>query len=504
LYLTDAEGLREFALGIIIGGVCLIPFTLYEIRMSPRFLQTIYGLGYWEGTRYGGYRPRVFFFTGIEFGLWMSCVTLLTWWHWQTGQLKRLLGFPGGVIFAALLITTLGCRATSALVLNLLGFGALWFSWRTRTKWAMWGLLLLSPAYYAIRITDVWSGAQAVELSRVLLNEDRAGSLEYRLEMEDLYIAKVQQRLIFGWGTWGRNEVYDSRLNYRRITVVDGRWIGALSNQGLLGLIAMTTALLLPTALLIKRFPVQQWDHPSLVSATGCALILNIFVLDGLINGMLNLLYIIAAGGLINVVAARGRPGIKVAAVPKPGMMAHQNAGRALKDQGRFAEAKTAWLRALDVSTNESAARPDLAALDQPWCDCANDLAWLLVTSPELAVRDPLLALSLASKATEAHPECGTYWNTLGAVQYRTGDYTAAITTLDHVMTLGAAGTAFDHFFLAMAHAQLGNRERAQHYFEEAMLWMELHAPRHTELLRLRQEAAALLPTIAASVDTTR
>ena len=35
LYLTDAEGLREFALGIIIGGVCLIPLCLFEIKMSP-------------------------------------------------------------------------------------------------------------------------------------------------------------------------------------------------------------------------------------------------------------------------------------------------------------------------------------------------------------------------------------------------------------------------------------------------------------------------------------
>ena len=174
LYLTDAEGLREFAMGMIVGGVCLIPFTLFEIRMSPRLLPIVYGVGYWEGTRYSGYRPRVFFFTGIEFGLWMSCVTLVAWWHWQTGQLKRLLGFRGGVIFAALLLTTIACRATSALLLNITGLRALWYSWRTKTKWAMWGLLLIAPAYYVVRITNIWSGAQAVELAQLLLNDDRA------------------------------------------------------------------------------------------------------------------------------------------------------------------------------------------------------------------------------------------------------------------------------------------------------------------------------------------
>ena len=79
-------------------------------------------------------------------------------------------------------------------------------------------------------------------------------------------------------------------------------------------------------------------------------------------------------------------------------------------------------------------------------------------------------------KATEAHPECDTYWNTLGAVQYRAGHVESAITTLEHAIALAQGATAFDHFFLAMAHAQLGNGERAQHCFLEATLWMEQHA----------------------------
>jgi len=211
LYLTDPGALREFALGIIIGGVCLIPFTLFEIRMSPRLLPIVYGLGGWEGMRYGGFRPRVFFGTAIEFGLWMNCVTLLAWWHWKTGQLKRLLRFPGGVIFTALLVTTIACRATSAMLLNMLGLGALWICWRTKTRWVMWGLLLVGPIYYAVRINDAWSGRLAVEVIRVLINQERAHSLEFRLENEDLFIAKVWQRPILGWGGWGRNDVYDCR-----------------------------------------------------------------------------------------------------------------------------------------------------------------------------------------------------------------------------------------------------------------------------------------------------
>jgi hypothetical protein len=105
LYLTDLDALRDLALGIIIGGVCLIPLCLFEIRMSPRLLTIVYGVGGLEGTRYGGYRPRVFFQSGLELGLWMNAVTLVAIWLWRTGQLKRLGGFSGGAIAAMLLIT---------------------------------------------------------------------------------------------------------------------------------------------------------------------------------------------------------------------------------------------------------------------------------------------------------------------------------------------------------------------------------------------------------------
>jgi tetratricopeptide (TPR) repeat protein len=503
LYLTDAEGLREFALGIITGGVCLIPFTLFEIRMSPLLLPMVYGLGGWEGIRYGGYRPRVFFTTAIEFGLLMNCVTLIAWWTWKTGQLKRLLGLPGGVIFAALLVTTIACRATGSMLLSMSGLSALWICWRTKTKWVMWGLLLVGPVYYAVRVTDAWSGRSAVELCRVLINEERAHSLEYRLGNEDLFIAKVWQRPILGWGGWGRNDVYDGD---RQITAVDGRWIIALGNYGLFGLFGMTTALLLPAALFFGRFPVQQWDHPSLVPATAIALVLNIFVLDGLFNGMNNILYIIAAGGLANVISVRTRPSVKISALSADARVVAQylDIGRTLKDQGRFAEAKTAWLHALDLLTKRPAAQPVLPVLDQPWCDCANDLAWLLATAPDPAVRDPILALSLASKATDAHPKCGTYWNTLGAAQYRAGDFEAVIATLGQATVLNEGGTAFDHFFLAMAHAHLSNQEQAQRWFGEAMLWMEQHAADHMELVRLREEARSTLPTISETSVTAR
>ncbi len=209
LYLTDFNGLRDLAFGMVIGGVCLVPLCLFEIRMSPLLLPMVYGLRNFEGTRYGGYRPHIFFHTGLELGLWMNAVTLVAIWLWRTGQFKQLWGLPAGMLTAMLLITTILCRSTGATVLLLAGLVSLWICRRTKTKWVMWALLSVAPIYYGLRITDMWSGSNAVELARLLFGDDRAGSLEYRFQNEDLFIAKTLQRPIFGWGGWGRNFIYD-------------------------------------------------------------------------------------------------------------------------------------------------------------------------------------------------------------------------------------------------------------------------------------------------------
>ena len=96
----------------------------------------------------------------------------------------------------------------------------------------------------------------------------------------------------------------------------------------------------------------------------------------------------------------------------------------------------------------------------QQWCNCANDLAWLLVNAADPVVNDPTCALSLAIKTTEAYAECGTYWNTLGVAYYRTGDFKAASAALDRSITLSEGAPAFDYIFLTMTHAQLGHHNK--------------------------------------------
>ena len=54
-------------------------------------------------------------------------------------------------------------------------------------------------------------------------------------------------------------------------------------------------------------------------------------------------------------------------------------------------------------------------------------------------------------------------------------------------------GDAAQWFCLAMAHWQLGKKEEARNWYDEAVLWMDKNAKKNEELHRFRSEAAELL-----------
>ena len=97
-------------------------------------------------------------------------------------------------------------------------------------------------------------------------------------------------------------------------------------------------------------------------------------------------------------------------------------------------------------------------------------------------------------RAIERSPKVGAYWNTLGVVRYRAGDWKAAIEALTKSMDLlPGQQESFNTFFLAMAHWQLGDKSQARSWYDKAVSWMEKNQPKNAELIRFRDEAAALL-----------
>jgi tetratricopeptide (TPR) repeat protein len=152
--------------------------------------------------------------------------------------------------------------------------------------------------------------------------------------------------------------------------------------------------------------------------------------------------------------------------------------GNVLAGAGDGQGARAAWRKALQRTPDGASAR--------------NNLAWLAATCSDPEIRDPRRAVELARKAVEQAPDDGTYWNTLGVSYYRAGDPKAAVTALEKSMHLRKGGDAFDWFFLAMAHWQLGDQAEARTWYDKAVGWMKGQTA-NEELTRFRTEAAALL-----------
>jgi tetratricopeptide (TPR) repeat protein len=508
VYFGSLQGMQLFATTMVIVGLACVPFCLFEMRMSPMLLSTFYGGRVEFNMRLGGYRPKLFFSTGLELGMWMTAVSLAGWWLWRCGTITKIRETSfGRVLLPILLLTTIFCRSTGALTLLLFGIILLWLSVRLRTRLLLASLIFAAPLYVGVRTTKLWSGQQAVDWSVTLAGPERAQSLEYRFQCEDMLMAKALQQPYLGWGGWGRSSVEWVGTNGKHVPT-DGLWIIIFGTNGFYGLILLYLAMILPLARFVWRFPARFWGLPQMAAASLAAVLLSLYMIDCLLNAFVNIIYVTLAGALNGIELAqlytsttrtRGathrQPASRQDAALMEGLGAIDQSyskGRTLKAEGRFEEARFAWLETLDLLDTLTKADSNQPDLRRRWCDCANDLAWLEIHYLELPQSDLPSVIALARQTVELCPDSPAYWNTLGTACLRAGDNESAVTALGHATDL-SGGTPFDDVFLAMAHARSGNRQQAEHYLAQAVTSMERGYSGHPELVRFCDEARAIL-----------
>ena len=122
-----------------------------------------------------------------------------------------------------------------------------------------------------------------------------------------------------------------------------------------------------------------------------------------------------------------------------------------------------------------------------------NNVAWAFATSADIRLWNPELAVEIATKAVELRPQDANFHNTLGVAHYRAANWQDAIDWLNKSTAGRNGGDSNDWFVLAMAHERLAHKDEARKWFDQAVEWMEKHAPQNEELLRFRREAEDLL-----------
>src|SRR5262249_39570045 len=120
-------------------------------------------------------------------------------------------------------------------------------------------------------------------------------------------------------------------------------------------------------------------------------------------------------------------------------------------------------------------------------------LAWFMVLEPRPPAGNFDLTLQMVQKAVEKDPNNGDFWNTLGLVHYRRGEWQPAIAALDKARTLHSNCETYDFFFLAMAHWQSGHKDQALECHQKALAALPKNGAMNEELQHFQQEAAKLL-----------
>ena len=331
LYLGSLDGLRQLAIGIFAGGLAYIPFTLFEGVKGPNLHNIVYGVNavddWSQARRLGGWRPVVFMQHGLMVGVWMMTAALIAIWLWQSGTIKKFQGRNIKTLAIVLTIAFFLCRSTGAYSLFgialIVLFCAKWF----RTSLPLLFIIGYVVFYLYISASGQFSSKDVIDFITQLFGEERAASLKFRFDMEEILGEKARQRFLFGWGDSGGNRVYNQYG--KDISITDSLWIIAFGIYGTVGLASLFSSLLLPVVAFCFKYPARTWSNPKVAPAAALGVALTMYVFDCVLNAMTNPIFAVVAGGISGLVlkAPESLKTKKSNSIPKKQSLVHQKSG---------------------------------------------------------------------------------------------------------------------------------------------------------------------------------
>lgn len=281
-FLGDPAGLRVLSRILVVAGIAYSVPMLIEVRLSPQMNVWVYGFfqhDFFQTIRYGGYRPVVF----LPHGLWVAVFTLTS----MMCALLLLRVGPADIRPKALMATLymtfvlIICKSAGVLAYGV-AFCPLILFTRPRTQ------VLIAGVFAAVvLIYPLLRGLHVVPLEQIVqfadgISPDRAYSLNFRIQNEEMLLARAEERPWFGWGSYGRNFMHDP-VTGKMINIADGQWIITLGMFGWFGFIANFGLSVLPLLLLAREGWLGRVEDVSRITA-GWAMVLSASVVDMLPN----------------------------------------------------------------------------------------------------------------------------------------------------------------------------------------------------------------------------
>lgn len=307
IYFDKPAAHRDLAIAIVIGALLYVPFSLWEVRMSPQLHYQLYGyysVPFFQFSRMTGYRPIVFMDSPLMLGMWMSAACLLAFWLGFCCKGFRVRGADIKWAVPVLLVALLFGKTVGAAVLSFLAAGLFVSSRWLGVKVGLLVVLIGFQCYPAFRSLGELERSSIIAVTDPLFPPERIQSLDFRLENEDRVISKALGQPWFGWGGWDRNRTDETRA-------IDGLWLSVFGKNGIVGLTSLLLMFAIPVVLFYRRVDVMDWHKPHLAPLSGLAVLICVYWVDCLSNGFINPVFMLAIGGLsASLGTVRGRRAI--------------------------------------------------------------------------------------------------------------------------------------------------------------------------------------------------
>ncbi len=279
---------------VFVGGALIYTlFQIVELVLSPQWHRWIYGFHpheFAQMVRGGGYRPMVFMGHGLSVAMFtfqgalastalqrlrIDVLRLRAWWGTAWLMVVLVLTRSVAPFVYGLISVPLGLFASPKIQVRIGAF-----------------LALFALLYPAFRAAD-WIPIDRIgEFAEEQWGEERAGSLLFRFENEDLLLERSRERIWFGWGVYCRGCLFEP-WSGSLVSIFDGEWIVALNSFGIVGFVGRFGILVLPVFFCWRRFKRLQGKGTRILLAN-LALLLGVSAINLLPNSSNYIPYVLS------------------------------------------------------------------------------------------------------------------------------------------------------------------------------------------------------------------
>lgn len=313
-HLADREAQVVLLRALVAAGLAYSAFILIEIRLSPQLNRWIYGFHahqFAQQIRFGGFRATVFIEHGLRVSLFIAMAVLASAALLRSDApqgiaARRPAGDAAGpgagparkatsgrglgiAITVWLFVVLFLTKSVGAFVIALVLLPmVLLLSSRMQ-------VLIAATLAAVVLVYPMLRGSGLVPTETLVgwaagFEKDRADSLQFRFDNEDILLDRANERPLAGWGGFGRNRVFDPQTG-QDLSITDGTWVIYMGTNGWLGYLARFGLLTLPILLLARRGSIDR-------ATAGLALVLAANLVDLIPNSGLSPVTWMLAGAL--------------------------------------------------------------------------------------------------------------------------------------------------------------------------------------------------------------